>query len=277
MSTTNGSLTGAQPRAPLPDKWSPEIDVAHRRSASPPPVRPSPSIALDFYPNGKRSLAGIALRAFLLGSTFILGLTLALYLALTPSRLWRPFAFLSILSVFHFLEFYTTSAYNTPVATISSFLLSNGSAYRQAHTLAFIETCVTSYFLPGWQARVHPWPVLALGIVLVVVGQGVRSTAMVQAGTNFNHNVQSKKNAGHELVTSGLYTYFRHPSYFGFFWWGVGTQLVLGNTVCFVGYVGVLWYFFSRRIAHEEEHLVEFFGAEYKAYRARTKVWIPFI
>ncbi|RYF84537.1 MAG: hypothetical protein EOO03_14665, partial [Chitinophagaceae bacterium] len=39
--------------------------------------------------------------------------------------------------------------------------------------------------------------------------------------------------------------------YFGFFWWGVGTQLLLGNTVCFVGYTGVLWYFFSRRIARK--------------------------
>jgi protein-S-isoprenylcysteine O-methyltransferase len=27
----------------------------------------------------------------------------------------------------------------------------------------------------------------------------------------------------------------------------------------------------------EEKHLIDFFGNDYKAYRARTRVWIPFI
>ena len=71
---------------------------------------------------------------------------------------------------------------------------------------------------------------------------------MAQAGTNFNHQVQSRRNEGHELVTTGLYAWLRHPSYFGFFWWGLGTQVVLGNIVSFLGYLGVLWYFFSTRI-----------------------------
>jgi protein-S-isoprenylcysteine O-methyltransferase len=29
--------------------------------------------------------------------------------------------------------------------------------------------------------------------------------------------------------------------------------------------------------ADEEKHLIAFFGEDYKAYRARTRVWIPFI
>jgi steroid 5-alpha reductase family enzyme len=66
--------------------------------------------------------------------------------------------------------------------------------------------------------------------------------------------VQSRKNEGHELVTTGLYAFFRHPSYFGFFWWGIGTQILLGNSVCFVGYTGVLWYFFMKRITREFMH-----------------------
>ena len=161
--------------------------------------------------------------------------------------------------------------------------------------MAFIETCITSYFFPEWQARVHGPLMIMVGIIMIVVGQVVRSTAMAQAGTNFNHTVQSRKNDGHELVTSGLYAYLRHPSYFGFFWWGIGTQVVLGNTVCFFAYAGVLWYFFMKRITRkhanqgttlgsqadncldEEKHLIDFFGDDYKAYRTRTRVWIPFI
>lgn len=74
---------------------------------------------------------------------------------------------------------------------------------------------------------------------------------MVDAGTNFNHQVQTERQEGHELVSKGIYRYLRHPSYFGFFWWGVGTQLMLGNVVCLVGYVVVLWRFFNARVKRE--------------------------
>ena len=158
--------------------------------------------------------------------------------------------------------------------------------------MALIETVITSYFFPAWQARVNPPSTIALGVIMIAIGQSVRSVAMKQAGTNFNHQVQSRKSEGHELVTTGLYSHFRHPAYFGFFWWGLGTQVVLGNTVSFIAYAGVLWYFFHTRItrklvylhnqqvltiADEEKHLVDFFGDDYESYRARTRVWIPFI
>lgn len=201
-----------------------------------------------FYPGGDRSLVGIAVRAFCLGACLVGGIAFTILLAWNGSHLWRPFTFLSTLCIFHFLEFYTTAAYNTPVAYISSFLLTNGARYREAHTFALIETLITSYFFPEWQNKVNPPAIIALGFFMVVVGQTVRSVAMCQAGTNFNHQVQEKKNEGHALVSTGLYSIFRHPSYFGFFWWGLGTQVVLGNTISLVGYAGVLWYFFKTRI-----------------------------
>ncbi|KAJ5020555.1 Isoprenylcysteine carboxyl methyltransferase family-domain-containing protein [Bipolaris maydis] len=229
------------------------------------------TISPDFYPHGKRSLSGIAVRAFCLGCALVLGLAGAALLAYHGSHLWRPCLFLSTLALFHFLEFYTTAAYNTPVAKVASFLLSNGDQYRIAHTMAFIETFVTSYFFPGYQSYIHPPWAIAIGVILIALGQTVRSIAMIQAGTNFNHMVQSSKNDGHELVTHGLYHYFRHPSYFGFFWWGIGTQIMLGNAFCFLAYTAVLWSFFKRRIFHEEKHLLEFFGNDYREYKARTR------
>lgn len=255
--STNGSASGPQIDISLPSnrptervKWTPELD-ASLRARSAPTTQPTRSTTPEFFPNGKRSLAGIALRAFCLGCTAVLGLYTTILFVYLDSRLWRPWLFLSTLSIFHFLEFYTTAAYNTPSAFISSFLLTNGDQYRMAHTVAFIETCITSYFLPGWQARIHGPVGVALGLGMIAVGQAIRSTAMAQAGTNFNHMVQSKKNDGHELVTTGLYAHFRHPSYFGFFWWGIGTQVMLGNTVCLPVYTGVLWYFFNRRISRK--------------------------
>jgi protein-S-isoprenylcysteine O-methyltransferase len=238
-------------------EWNPELDRELRaREASNIQVKSQNAIASEFFPHGKRSLSGIAVRAFCLGCTLVLGLVGTGLLAYSGNHLWRPFLFLSTLSLFHFLEFYTTAAYNTPVAYIGSFLLTNGDQYRQAHAMAFIETLITSYFFPGYQSTIHPPWLIALGITMIVVGQAVRSTAMMQAGTNFNHQVQSRRNDGHELVTHGVYRYFRHPSYFGFFWWGIGTQVMLGNTVCFFGFTGVLWYFFMKRIYRKSYILI---------------------
>lgn len=254
MPPSNGDIDISLPvnRASERGVWTPELDAKLRaREAANIQVQSSSAIAQEFFPNGKRSLAGIALRAFCLGCTAVLGFVFTMLGAHAESRLWRPCAFLVALSVFHFLEFYITAAYNTPVVVVSSFLLTNGDQYRQAHSMALIETIVTSYFFPSWQARFHSPVVIALGVVMIVVGQVARSTAMAQAGTNFNHTVQSKKNDGHELVTKGLYAYFRHPSYFGFFWWGVGTQVMLGNAFCSLAYAAILWYFFSRRIARK--------------------------
>ncbi|RMJ23648.1 carboxyl methyltransferase [Aspergillus sp. HF37] len=111
----------------------------------------------------------------------------------------------------------------------------------------------------------------------MALGQGIRSLAMVQAASNFNHNVQVERKEGHVLVRHGVYGVLRHPSYFGFFWWGLGTQLMLGNVVCLAGYAVVLWRFFYKRVHREEEFLVAFFGDEYVDYRKHTWVGIPFI
>ena len=119
---------------------------------------------------------------------------------------------------------------------------------------------------------------------------------MVTAGTNFHHHIQTKHNEGHVLVTSGIYGVLRHPSYFGFFWWAVGTQVVLGNFFSTIFYVLILWSFFKKRIRGtcrdiylteilannfvktvEEKHLTKFFGNDYTEFRARTTVGIPFI
>jgi protein-S-isoprenylcysteine O-methyltransferase len=251
-------------------EWTPELDASLRaQETSHIQVKPANYVPPEYFPDGKRSLAGIGLRAFFLGNAAVVGLFLAAQLVYYGSHLWRPFLFLGTLSVFHFLEFYTTAAYNTPDAKISSFLLTNGAHYRIAHTVAFVETIVTSYVYPSWQAKVHLPVVILVGIILVLVGQVVRSTAMAQAGTNFNHQVQSKKNDGHELVTRGLYSYFRHPSYFGFFWWGIGTQLMIGNTVCALGYAYVLWYFFKKRITRK--YTMTLFNRQHFTNNTQTK------
>ena len=115
---------------------------------------------------------------------------------------------------------------------------------------ATLEYLVEVYFFPNFKLRVSAFPTLA-GLLLVLIGQITRTLAMVHAGTNFNHLVQRQRRPGHVLVTHGIYAWLRHPSYFGYFWWGLGTQLLLANPLCFITYAVVLWRFFNERIRRE--------------------------
>lgn len=278
-----------------------------------PPVRPAgngsanPSSTLDpsNYPGGKKSLSGISLRAFCLGIGFGVSTCLTVFLLLLSTTLWRVPFFIAALCLFHFLEYYVTARYNTRHASISAFLLSaNGWAYNMAHGSAVAECILSRLFLPesyferttiifaGINLQV------LVGLALMIVGQVFRTLAMAQAGSNFNHTVQVVRKEGHTLVKSGVYSLFRHPSYFGFFWWGLGSQLVLGNMVCFWTYAIILWKFFSARIQSklaitliphqiktgnvdlgtiigEEAYLIHFFGEEYLEYKKHTGVGIP--
>ncbi|KAJ9299651.1 hypothetical protein DTO271G3_2535 [Paecilomyces variotii] len=254
-----------------------------------PPVRPAgngsanPSSTLDpsNYPGGKKALSGISLRAFCLGIGF--GVSTCLTVFLLPSTtLWRVPFFIAALCLFHFLEYYVTARYNTRHASISAFLLSaNGWAYNVAHGSAVAECILSRLFLPEsyFQRTTIIFAGINLqvlvGLALMIVGQVFRTLAMAQAGSNFNHTVQVVRKEGHTLVKSGVYSLFRHPSYFGFFWWGLGSQLVLGNMVCFWTYAIILWKFFSARIQREEAYLIHFFGDEYLEYKKHTGVGIP--
>ncbi|KAJ6134431.1 hypothetical protein N7523_000753 [Penicillium sp. IBT 18751x] len=273
------------------EEWHPSF-TSHRSPSVSSSISNSSSEPAEIdptnLPTGTRSLSGISLRAFLLGTSLGLTVGLTLYLATLPTPFWRVPFFISALSLFHFLEFVVTAQYNTPFATVKAFLLSsNGWAYNAAHGSALVECLISHYFFPGQWAlgRMlsfegpfgHVSLLLVLGLLLTVVGQVIRTVAMATAAGNFNHHVQSEHRPGHVLVKSGLYRFLRHPSYFGFFWWGLGTQLVLGNVVCFVGYALVLWRFFATRIKREETFLIQFFGAEYVQYRKDTPVGIPFV
>ena len=78
-------------------------------------------------------------------------------------------------------------------------------------------------------------------------------------------------------MTWGVYSVFRHPAYVGWFFWSIGTQLLLGNPLCFClyGYASVR--FFRDRIPFEEATLIKQYGAEYERYMAKTYVGIPFV
>lgn len=254
-SSSNGHATSPLAQDEKPFTRSP-LSKSTTTSASDDEDEDEKSTPLDpsLLPNGSRDLSFIGLQAFFLGNTFASGFFLTIYFISISSAWWRLPAFIASLSIFHFLEYYTTARYNAPSARASSFLLyNNGIHYAAAHASASIEIIVSNFF-PAYQAALGFYSLpLAAGLILVIVGQTVRSIAMKQAGTNFNHIVATEHKETHVLVTRGLYGYLRHPSYFGFFWWAIGTQLLVGNKVCLVGYTLALWHFFHSRTKGRSE------------------------
>jgi protein-S-isoprenylcysteine O-methyltransferase len=302
---------------------------------------PHKNYAIQLLPSGKRSLARISQRGFVLGIVFGTSLTLSiisilllyvlssnkgllytgwtgfahdLLLSVSPSlspqkalaqisvvlaSFWPLALFFALLSNFHFLEFYITARYNPLKAKVNSYLISWQDREYNAANLAAVSEALIRGFLAFRKASssaslksaaysVSKRDQLELeatvssvrfmvGLFLVILGQTTRSLAMIHAGKSFNHQVQSVKASNHVLITTGIYRYLRHPSYFGFFYWAIGSQIMLGNWVCLALYLVVVWRFFSKRIEREEKYLLKFFGDEYKAYRQSTKIWIPFL
>jgi protein-S-isoprenylcysteine O-methyltransferase len=225
-------------------------------SSSESPSAPTVLLA-DLAPAGKISLTAISLESYILGALLGAGASWTLYFALPlgpgdAARYWRAPAFAALLAVFHFVEFYAYARWNLPHARRDSFLTrSNGGAYWAAMALGLVEAVVSARLFPRWQAAWSPLWLRAVGALLVVGGQALRHGAIAEAGTSFHHLLQRDRRPGHVLVTTGPYRLLRHPSYFGFYWWAVGTQVLLGNPLSTVMFSVVLWHFFYRRTVGE--------------------------
>ena len=183
------------------------------------------------------SLGRIALLSSIL--SLLLGFALSALLFTSPSLHPQRFSFslyTASLTLFHLSEFFTTCTYNPQVVSSESFLVNHSEAYTLAALLSWLEFGAKVAVLPAKLVYFPPLPITAIGGLLTFGGMFVRIFAMVQCGKNFNHTIQASKKNNHELVTDGIYTYLRHPSYFGWFFWSIGTQILLGNILCFVGY-----------------------------------------
>jgi protein-S-isoprenylcysteine O-methyltransferase Ste14 len=132
-------------------------------------------------------------------------------------------------------------------------------------------------YLPAYTDRKEFWTfdgdtLRWLGVVLFIAGGVLRIWPVFVLGHRFSGLVAIQP--GHTLVTTGLYSVIRHPSYLGLL------VNALGWAFAFRSGVGVLLTVITivplvARIRSEETLLHTQFGAEYDAYRARTSRLIP--
>ena len=187
-------------------------------------------------------------------------------------RQWCMY-FVALVS-FHLLEFFVTAIWNPSVVTANSFVVNQSLAYSAAALVSWGEFWARFVLNPVGS---NSPSASRVGLIVVFLGQLCRALAMITCGESFNHIIQRTKEDTHVLITRGVYRIFRHPSYVGFYYWSVGTQLLLSNPICIFGYALASGLFFKKRIPYEEKTLVEYFPEEYPDYMAETWIGIPFV
>jgi protein-S-isoprenylcysteine O-methyltransferase len=209
-----------------------------------------------------------------LGAAFGTGVALTLLAPAPHLGTWG--LYVAALAFFHWSEYLTTALFNRDRLAFESFLLDHSVAYGAAAVASWCEFWLEARLLPAALLPAKAWrPAVAAGLALVLVGEATRKLAMFTARHNFSHLIATERRADHVLVTHGVYALSRHPSYMGWFWWAVGTQVLLCNPVCAVAYAAVTWRFFRERIDVEERLLLSFFGPAYDAYQQRVGTGIP--
>ncbi len=125
----------------------------------------------------------------------------------------------------------------------------------------------------GGSLAVHTPVLETIGALVFACGIGLAVWARVDLGRNWGMPMTVKTEP--ELVTSGPYRFVRHPIYSGLLAGVLGTALVT-NLIGLV-IVAVLGGFFYYSATVEEKNLTATFPTAYPAYRASTKMLIPFV
>lgn len=143
--------------------------------------------------------------------------------------------------------------------------------------IAFTVIGLLSAYLPAYTERVGFWTfggegVRWLGVFLCAAGGALRLWPVFVLGRRFSGLVAIQ--AGHELVTTGIYRFIRNPSYVGLLVTSLGWALAFRSSVG-VLLAALLLPPLIARINAEEALLRAHFGAEYDAYFRRTWRLVP--
>ena len=136
---------------------------------------------------------------------------------------------------------------------------------------------LASAYVPAYTDRHDIWTfggdgVRWLGVLLFAAGGALRLWPVFVLGRRFSGLVAIQK--GHELVTTGIYSRIRNPSYLGLLISSLGWVLAFRSIIGIILVAALIPPLIARMMS-EEKLLGAQFGADYEAYRARTSRLIP--
>jgi protein-S-isoprenylcysteine O-methyltransferase Ste14 len=118
----------------------------------------------------------------------------------------------------------------------------------------------------------RPLP-LFIGVACLAIGLWLLFRSHVDLGKNWSITLAIREN--HELQTQGVYRQIRHPMYAALLLYAIGQMLVLPNWIAGPSYLLAIVLLVALRLNAEEQMMLARFGAEYRAYKARTKRFVP--
>ena len=183
---------------------------------------------------------------------------------ITKTIYYQFFCYLITLCIYHYTEFFSELLFHFQDLQKDAFLIYQNKNWVISTSASFIETLLGTYFFHKYK---NIKILFILGLLMTIVGQYFRIAALFTGKSNFTHKIQIKKRKNHVLVKYGIYKICRHPSYFGFFIWSVGIEIMCVNPICTIAFTYILFLFFKNRTEFEEEYLIRFFGMEYIKYR----------
>lgn len=80
----------------------------------------------------------------------------------------------------------------------------------------------------------------------------------------------------HQLVTSGMYKYLRHPQYGGLLMAAFGLAVITRSETR-LAIAAVLWFVLHQKVKMEEKSLLERYGQAYTDYMGRVKRFFPYV
>ena len=195
-------------------------------------------------------------------------------LLFTKTHFYQLYLFLITQSIFHYSEYISVITYHFDTIEFKSYLINHSTEWIISLITSYCETILGNIFFYDYK---HNTYIFWTGIIITLIGQIFRIGALFTGKKNFTHLLSYEKKPEQFLMTTGFYGISRHPSYFGFWIWGFGTQLMCGNLICSIGFPIGLYIFFKDRILEEEGLLIEFFGEAYLEYKKKVPILIPFI
>lgn len=114
-----------------------------------------------------------------------------------------------------------------------------------------------------------------IGLFIYFLAAVVVIMARVNLGKQGTGTLVVREN--HELITTGLYKYLRHPMYSGTLLGVIGFALVSQSIfISLISFILYFWIFHKRRV-YEEQLLEKTFGEKYREYKASSHRLIPFL
>jgi protein-S-isoprenylcysteine O-methyltransferase Ste14 len=114
-----------------------------------------------------------------------------------------------------------------------------------------------------------------IGFVFVITGISLSIASRRLLGTNWANAHEYQIKHKQILVTTGIYSYIRHPIYTGLILATTGAELV-AQSYLFILFA-CFFYMIYRQAKKEEKILEDHFGKAYIDYKKRSKMLIPFI